>query len=134
MTTDCQRFLYHHRQRQSVGRPVLVLRRCITQHAADPDSKAAKRANYLVQHGLTRKAAQVLHSTAQMADLRTAASREAMIRLHPRPPPHTTLPVLPRSAPACVLEDDADIRRLLSQSDCMRLVCQIIEITDPTAF
>ena len=83
---------------------------------ADPDSRAARRADSLVQSGLTRKAAQVLHSTAQMADLRTAEAQEAMLRLHPRQPSTAVLPVIPESAPL-VLEDDADMRRLLTQSD-----------------
>ena len=100
----------------------------------DPDSRAARKASHLVQCGLTRKAAQVLHSTAQFADLRTAAAQETMVRLHPRPLTDNDLPALPEHAPLSMLEDDADMRRMLKQSDCMRLVCQIIEITDPTAF
>jgi hypothetical protein len=82
-----------------------------------PDIKAARRADYLVQSGQTRKAAQVLHSTTQMADLRTAEAQETMLRLHPGQPPNTVLPALPQSAPPSVLEDDADMRRLLTQSD-----------------
>ena len=89
------------------------------RHSAesDPDSKAARKANYLVQCGLTRKAAQVLHSTTQVADLRTAAAQETMLQLHPRPPSDAALPVLPQGAPPSVLEDDAGMRRLLAQSD-----------------
>ena len=100
----------------------------------DPDRKAAMRATHLVAWGQTRKAAQVLHSTTQLADLRTAEAQETMMALHPRPPLGTVLPALPQIAPHAVLEDDSDMRQLLMQSDCMRLVCQIIEITDPTAF
>ena len=87
------------------------------RHSAEPDSKAARKANYLVQCGLTRKAAQVLHSTTQIADLRTAAAQETMLRLHPRPPSNAALPVLPQGAPPSVLEDDVGMRRLLAQSD-----------------
>ena len=70
-----------------------------------------------MQSGLTRKAAQVLHSTTEIADLRTAEAQEAMLQLHPRRPPNTVLPALPHSAPLSVLEDDADMRRLLTRSD-----------------
>ena len=87
------------------------------RHSADPDSKAARKASNLVRSGLVRKAAQVLHSTTQLADLRTAEAQATMLRLHPRPPSDTALPVLPTEAPPSVLEDDAGIRRLLVQSD-----------------
>ena len=116
------------------GEPSSSLTRRSKRRWTDPDSRAAQRSNYLVQCGLTRKAAQVLQSTTQMADLRTAAAQETMLRLHPRPPSSAVLPTLPKDAPPAVLKDDAGMRTLLTRSDCMRLVCQIIEITDPTAF
>ena len=48
--------------------------------AADlADCFRALRANYLVQCGLTRKAAQVLHSTTQIANLRTEAAQVTML-------------------------------------------------------
>ena len=97
--------------------PCPSLRRHNGHHTTDPDGKAARRADYLVQCGLTRKAAQVLHSTTQIADLRTTAAQETMLRLHPQPPPGTVLPSLPEGAPPSVLEDDAGMRRLLTQSD-----------------
>ena len=97
--------------------PCPSLSRPTKRHSADPDSKAARKASYLVQCGLTRKAAQVLHSTTQIADLRTAAAQETMLRLHPRQPSDTVLPALPEGAPPSVLEDDAGMRRLLIQSD-----------------
>ena len=88
------------------------------QHSMiNPDSRATRRADYLVRCGLTRKAAQVLHSTTQMADLRTAAAQQAMLQLHPRSPADTVVPGLPEQAPPAVLEDDAGMRRLLTQSD-----------------
>ena len=86
-------------------------------HLSNPDAKAARRANYLVQCGLTRKAAQVLHSTTNMADLRTVEVQQSMLRLHPQPSVDSVLPVLPQGAPPSVLEDDTDMRRLLTQSD-----------------
>ena len=97
--------------------PFLSLSGHNKRHSADPDSRAARKANYLVQCGLTRKAAQVLHSTTQVADLRTAAAQETMLRLHPRPSSNAALPVLPQGAPPSVLEDDVGVRRLLAQSD-----------------
>ena len=72
--------------------------------ATDPDSKAARRANRLVQCGQARKAAQVLHSTTQIADLRLAAVQDTMERLHPRPPADSVLPTIPQTAPPSVLE------------------------------
>ena len=83
----------------------------------DPDRRAAQKANYLVQCRLTRKAAHVLHSTTQIADLRTAAAQHTMLQLHPQPPSNTVLPTMPEGAPPSVLEDDAAMRRLLTQSD-----------------
>jgi hypothetical protein len=97
--------------------PFPSLSRHNRHRSAHPDGKAARKANYLVQCGLTRKAAQVLHSTTQIADLRTAAAQETMLRLHPRPPSGTALPTLPEGAPPSILEDDAGMRRLLVQSD-----------------
>ena len=49
----------------------------------DPDRKAALRASHLVGWGQSRKAAQVLHSTTQLADLRTPEAQETMLTLHP---------------------------------------------------
>ena len=97
--------------------PFPSLSRRYTCRSNGPDGRATRRANHFVQCGLTRKAAQVLHSTTHMADLRTAAAQEAMLRLHPRQPPDAALPALPQAAPPSVIEDDAGIRRLLSQSD-----------------
>ena len=76
--------------------PFPSLRRITQRRSADPDSKAARRADYLVQCGLTRKAAQVLHSTTQIADLRTKAARETILRLHP-PPQGSAIPALGRA-------------------------------------
>lgn len=87
------------------------------QHTTDPDTKAARRADSLVQSGLTRKAALVLHSTTQIADQRAADAQETMLRLHPQPPSDSVLPALPEGAPPAVLEDDAGMRTLLTQSD-----------------
>ena len=97
--------------------PFPSLSRHNRRHTADPDGKAARKADYLVQCGLTRKAAQILHSTTQIADLQTAAAQDTMLRLHPQPPPGTVLPSLPEGAPPSVLEDDAGLRKLLTQSD-----------------
>ena len=83
----------------------------------DPDRKAALRASHLVGWGQSRKAAQVLHSTTQLADLRTREAQETMLTLHPRPPVDAVLPTLPQIAPHAVLEDDADMQRLIVQSD-----------------
>lgn len=99
------------------GDPFPSLRQLGRQQAADPNSRTARKANALVQSGLPRKAAQVLHSTTQMADMRTAEVQETMVRLHPRPSPGGVLPALPQMAPASVLEDDADMRQLITQSD-----------------
>ena len=97
--------------------PYPSLNRHGRRHSEHPDSRAARRANYLVQCGLTRKAAQTLHSTTQIADLRTAAAQETMLQMHPRPPHNTALPTVPEGAPPSVLEDDTGLRRLLTQSD-----------------
>ena len=97
--------------------PFPSLHRLNQRRSADPDSKAARRADYLVQCGLTRKAAQVLHSTTQIADLRTRTAQEAMLRLHPQPLEGTVLPTLPEQSPPAVLEDDAGLSKLLTQSD-----------------
>ena len=50
------------------GEPFPPLTRGSKRRSTDPDSRAAQRSNYLVQCGLTRKAAQVLQSTTQIAD------------------------------------------------------------------
>ena len=105
------------RSEEEQDEPFPSLGRLTSSRAADPDSNAARRANYFVQCGLTRKAAQVLHSTTQMADMRTVAVQESLQRLHPRPSAGSALPALPQSAPPSVLEDDAGMRRLLTQSD-----------------
>ena len=97
--------------------PFPSLSRLTRRRLADPDSKAARRADYLVQCGLMQKAAQVLHSTTQIADLRTQAAQESMLRLHPQPQQGTVLPALPEQSPPAVLEDDAGLRKLLTQSD-----------------
>ena len=97
--------------------PYPSLRRQQQHHSADLDHKAAQRAAYLVQCGLTRKAAQVLHSSTQMADLRTADVQQSMLRLHPLLPAESVLPTLPHSTPLSVLEDDAGLRKLLTESD-----------------
>ena len=83
----------------------------------DPDRRAARRAATLVAWGQTRKAAQVMHSTTELADLRTAEAQSAMLLLHPRPPAHVSMPDLPQRAPQAVLEDDAGMRQLLVRSD-----------------
>ena len=59
----------------------------------------------------------MLHSTTQIADLRTTAVQETMLRLHPQPASGSALPTLPQAAPSCVLEDDAGLRRLITRSD-----------------
>ena len=82
-----------------------------------PDSKAAIRAQYLTEHGLMRKAAQVLRSTTDMADLRTEAAQQEMLRLHPVPPPSSIIPPLPTTAPPTVFEDDDDMRRIICGSN-----------------
>ena len=97
--------------------PFRSVHRLNQRRSADPDSKAARRADYLVQCGLTRKAAQVLHSTTQIADPRTQAAQETMLRLHPQAPQGTVMPALPQHTPPTVLEDDAGLRKLLTQSD-----------------
>ena len=97
--------------------PFPSLNRLTRRHATDPDSKAARKADYFTQCGLTRKAAQVLHSTTQIADLRATAVQETMLRLHPQPPSGATLPTVPQAAPSCALEDDTGLRRLITQSD-----------------
>ena len=97
--------------------PFPTLRSRTWRHPADPDSKAARRADYLVQCGQTCKAAQTLHSTTRVADLRTTAAQETMLHLHPRPPSSTVLPNMPQGAPPSVLEDDVGLRRVLTQSD-----------------
>ena len=94
--------------------PFPLLRQIGGRLAADPDSRAARRANKLVQSGLTRKAAQVLHSTTQMADMRRIKVQKAMARLHLLPSSGNALPTLPQMAPASL---DADLRQLISQSD-----------------
>ena len=91
--------------------------RQMRRRSNDPDRKAAQRAAYLMQSGLTRKAAQVLHSTTQMTDLRTEEAQRDMVRLHPQLPAGTVLPPLPDRTPLAVLEDDEDLRKLLNQTD-----------------
>ena len=99
--------------------PFQFLPRHINYRASmrDPDRKAALRASHLVGWGQTRKAAQVLHSTTQLADLRTPEAQETMLGLHPRPSSNAGLPTLPQIAPHAVLEDDTSMRRLIVQSD-----------------
>ena len=91
--------------------------RRVQRRLNNPDRKAAQRAAYLMQCGLTRKAAQVLHSATQMTDLRTEDAQSDMVRLHPQLPPGTVLPPLPENAPPTVLEDDEDMRKLLGRTD-----------------
>jgi hypothetical protein len=97
--------------------PFHAYRRRTGQHPSGPDAKAAKRAQYLIEHNLTRKAAQVLHSTAAMVDLRSEAAQQDMLRLHPLPPSTSSIPAMPPSAPPTVLEDDEHLQRLIRRSD-----------------
>jgi hypothetical protein len=83
----------------------------------DPDLVAAKRAMHLVRHGHLRKAAQTLHSTATMADLRQPAAQQEMRRLHPALPASSVLPNLPADAPQMILEDDETLRRIIQRSN-----------------
>jgi hypothetical protein len=83
----------------------------------DPDIKAVKRAMHLVKQGHLRKAAQTLHSTATMADLRQPSVQQEMRRLHPALPASSVLPTLPADAPQMILEDDDILRRIIQRSN-----------------
>ena len=101
-----------------VDDPFHSFRRHTGQLPTGPDAKAARRAQYLVERNLIRKAAQVLHSTASIVDLRSDTAQQEMLRLHPLPPPTSTaIPTMPTSAPLTVLEDDEHLRRLLRRAD-----------------
>ena len=97
--------------------PFYSFRRRTGQLASGPDAKVAKRAQYLVDHNLLRKAAQVLHSTARVVDLRSDAAQQEMLRVHPLPPADSTIPTMPTSALPIVLEDDEHLRRLIRRAD-----------------
>ncbi|MDB5910672.1 MAG: uncharacterized protein JWP34_4786, partial [Massilia sp.] len=83
----------------------------------DPHYKAAKRAQHHMRQGHTRKAAQVLHSTATMADLRQSAVQDAIRQLHPALPVDSVLPSLPADSPQMILEDDEVMCSLLRASN-----------------
>ena len=115
--TESQRTVVNNEDERDEPSPWLPRHINSRSSRMDPDRKAALRATHLVGWGQTRKAAQVLHSTTQLADLHTAEAQETMVSLHPRPPVGTALPTLPQIAPHAVLEDDAGMRRLIVQSD-----------------
>ena len=83
----------------------------------DLDHKAAKRAQHHMRQGHFRKAAQVLHSTATMADLRQPAVQDAIRRLHPALPVGSVLPSLPADSPQMILEDDEVMCSILRASN-----------------
>ena len=65
----------------------------------DPDIRAANRAQWHVRNGHMQKAARVLHSTADMADLRQAEVQQAIAQLHPALPSTSVIPLLPNDCP-----------------------------------
>jgi hypothetical protein len=84
---------------------------------ADPDRRAATRAQWHVRHGHLQQAARALHSTATMADLREPQVQQAVAALHPALPATSVIPPLPADAPQQILEDDGEIVALLRMSD-----------------
>ena len=97
--------------------PLHSFRRRTGQLSTGRDANAARRSQYFVEHNLMRKAAQVLHSTSDMVDMRTEAAQQDMLRLHPLPQPTSAIPAMPASAPPTVLEDDEHFRRLIRRAD-----------------
>ena len=85
--------------------------------SGDPDQQAAKRAQHHVRKGHLRKAAQVLYSTATMADLTQPEVQAAVRVLHPPLPAGSDVPFLPADSPHMILEDDDVMAQLLRRSD-----------------
>ena len=85
--------------------------------ADDADSWAARKAQFHVKQGHLRKAAQVLHSTTTMADMRIPEIQSAVEKLHPPLPEGSVLPILPADSPLIILEDDDAMRMLIRQSN-----------------
>lgn len=91
------------------------LRQTVT--ANDSDQQAARRAQHHVRKGHLSKAAQILYSTATMADLRQPEVQAALRALHPNLPEGSSVPLLPGNSPLMILEDDEVMAQLLRQSN-----------------
>jgi hypothetical protein len=91
--------------------------RATDRDTADPDRKAAQRAQWHVRRGHLQQAARALHSTATMADLRQPHVQQAVAALHPALPDTSVIPPLPADAPQQILEDDKEMVSLLRRSD-----------------
>ena len=102
--------------RPSIG-PVSELQRRMQQLGPDDDDQAARLASRLIAANHTRRAAQVLHSTATMADLTQPAVQEAVQLLHPALPADAALPRLPADAEQLILQDGVDMKRIIRSSD-----------------
>ena len=96
---------------------VRAFTRATQEATADPDRKAAKRAQWHVRKGHLQQAARALHSTATMADLRELQVQQAVAALHPALPNTSVIPPLPADAPQQILEDDEEMAALLRASD-----------------
>ena len=88
---------------------VRAFTRATDRSKADPDRKAAKRAQWHVRHGHLQQAARALHSTATMADLREPQGEEARAAPPPALPDPSAHPPLPADAPQQILEDDEEM-------------------------
>jgi hypothetical protein len=88
----------------------------LMQVELEADDKAARRASHLISTNHVRRAAQTLHSTTSMADLAQPAVQETLRLLHPALPAGSLLPDLPVHAPSVILEDGADMRRIIRSS------------------
>jgi hypothetical protein len=98
-------------------RPLLSRTGADVEEASDMDQHGAKRAQHHVRQGHLRKAAQVLHSTATMADLRQPEVQAALRALHPGLPEGCEIPLLPAHSPLMILEDDDVMAQLLRRTD-----------------
>ena len=96
---------------------VRAFTRATQEATADPDRKAAKRAQWHVRKGHLQQAARALHSTATMADLRELQVQQVVAALHPALPNTSVIPPLPADAPQQILEDDEEMAALLRASD-----------------
>ena len=82
------------------------------------DKSAASRANRLAHHGHIRKAAHVLNTTSEKADLRDPDVVHLLDSLHPQLPEGSLFPPLPTDAPLIHLDDDdSEIHRIIRQSN-----------------
>ena len=86
------------------------------QLGPDDDDQAARLTSRLIAANPTRRAAQVLHSTATMADLTQPAVQEAVQLLHPALPADAALPRLPADAEQLILQDGEDIVHSMQHS------------------